>query len=113
CTRSPSYPAAVYTPGPYGMGVRLPMVVISPWSKGGWVNSQVFDHTSLIRFIERRFGSEYPGIMESNITKWRRAGSGDLTSAFNFASPNDSTVPLPSTVAYIPPDNQRHPDYVP
>jgi hypothetical protein len=61
-----------YPTGPYGMGVRVPMVVISPWSKGGWVNSQVFDHTSLIRFIERRFGSEYPGIMESNITKWRR-----------------------------------------
>jgi phospholipase C len=102
-----------YATGPYGMGVRVPMVVISPWSKGGWVNSQVFDHTSLIRFIERRFGSEYPGIMESNITKWRRAVSGDLTSAFNFASPNDATVPLPSTVAYIPPDNQKHPDYVP
>ena len=66
-----------YATGPYGMGVRVPMVVISPWSKGGWVNSQVFDHTSLIRFIERRFGSEYPGIMESNITKWRRAVSGD------------------------------------
>jgi phospholipase C len=95
------------------MGVRVPMIVVSPWSKGGWVNSQVFDHTSLIRFIERRFGSEYPGIMESNITKWRRSVSGDLTSAFNFASPNDATVPLPSTVAYIPPDNLRHPDYVP
>ena len=93
--------------------MRVPMVFISPWSKGGWVNSQVLDHTSLIRFIERRFGSEYPGIMESNITKWRRAVSGDLTSAFNFASPNDATVPLPSTVAYIPPDNQKHPDYVP
>jgi phospholipase C len=102
-----------YASGPYGMGVRVPMVVISPWSKGGWVNSQLFDHTSLIRFIERRFGSEYPGILENNITKWRRAVSGDLTSAFNFASPNDATVPLPSTVAYIPPDNQRHPDYVP
>ena len=51
--------------------------------------------------------------MEGNITKWRRAVSGDLTSAFNFASPNDATVPLPSTVAYIPPDNQRHPNYVP
>jgi phospholipase C len=102
-----------YATGPYGMGVRVPMVVISPWSKGGWVNSQVFDHTSLIRFIERRFGSEHPGIMESNITKWRRAVAGDLTSAFNFASPNDATAPLPSTVAYIPPDNQRHPDYVP
>ncbi|MGC1415505.1 MAG: phospholipase C, phosphocholine-specific [Candidatus Acidiferrum sp.] len=105
---APSYPASSYTPGPYGLGVRVPMIVISPWSKGGWVNSQVFDHTSLIRFIERRFG-----IMEPNITPWRRAVTGDLTSAFNFASPNDATVPLPSTVAYIPPDDVRHPDYVP
>jgi phospholipase C len=44
------------------MGIRVPMMVVSPWSKGGWVNSQVFDHTSLIRFIECRFGSQYPGI---------------------------------------------------
>jgi phospholipase C len=105
--------SAAYAPGPYGMGVRVPMTVISPWSKGGWVNSQVFDHTSLIRFIERRFGSQYPGIIEGNITRWRRAVSGDLTSAFNFSSPNDATVPLPSTVSYIPPDNERHPDYKP
>jgi phospholipase C len=89
------------------------MVVISPWSKGGWVSSEVFDHTSLIRFIEKRFGPHYPGITEQNITKWRRAVAGDLTSAFNFTSPNPATVPLPSTVAYIPPDNKRHPDYVP
>jgi phospholipase C len=51
--------------------------------------------------------------MEGNITKWRRSVSGDLTSAFNFRSPNDARVPLSSTVAYIPPDNMRHPDYVP
>jgi phospholipase C len=102
-----------YAAGPYGLGVRVPMMVISPWSKGGWVNSEVFDHTSLIRFIERRFGSQYPGLQESNITKWRRAVAGDLTSAFNFAEPNNAKVPLPSTIAYIPPDNARHPNYVP
>ena len=99
---------AEYPAGPYGLGLRVPMVVISPWSKGGWVCSEVFDHTSLIRFIERRFG-----IIEPNITPWRRAVVGDLTSAFNFASPNNATVPLPSTIAYAPPDNERHPDYVP
>jgi phospholipase C len=109
----PGSTAPPYAAGPYGMGVRVPMTVISPWSKGGWVNSQVFDHTSLIRFIECRFGSQYPGILEGNITKWRRAVSGDLTSAFNFRSPNDATVPLPSTVSYIPPDNLRHQDYKP
>jgi phospholipase C len=107
------YPPSEYPVGPYGMGVRVPMLVISPWSKGGWVNSQVFDHTSLIRFIEARFGSQYPGILESNITPWRRAVAGDLTSAFNFQNPNDSKTHLPSTIAYQPPDDQRHSSYVP
>ncbi|SHG35848.1 phosphocholine-specific phospholipase C [Massilia sp. CF038] len=65
---------------PYGLGPRVPMVVVSPWSRGGWVSSEVFDHTSLIRFMERRFG-----VMEPNITPWRRAVCGDLTSAFDFS----------------------------
>ena len=102
-----------YPAGPIGFGVRVPMIVISPWSKGGYVSSEFFDHTSLIRFIEQRFGPNNPQLFEPNITPWRRAVSGDLTSAFNFKSPNDATVPLPSTIAYIPPDNDRHPDYVP
>jgi phospholipase C len=105
--------SSTYAAGPYGLGARVPMIVVSPWSKGGWVNSEVFDHTSLIRFIERRFGSQYPGLQENNITKWRRAVAGDLTSAFNFAEPNTAKVPLPSTVAYIPPDKNKHPNYVP
>ena len=102
-----------YASGPYGMGVRVPMVVISPWSKGGYVDSQVFDHTSIIRFIEQRFGPNNPALVESNITPWRRAVAGDLTSAFNFKSPNDASVSLPSTVAYMPSDNNRHPSYYP
>ncbi|MBN0387233.1 phospholipase C, phosphocholine-specific, partial [Pseudomonas aeruginosa] len=56
--------------------------------KGGWVNSQVFDHTSVIRFLEQRFG-----VMEPNISPWSRAVCGDLTSAFNFANPNNEPFP--------------------
>jgi phospholipase C len=74
----------------YGLGPRVPMLVMSPWSKGGWVNSQVFDHTSILRFLERRFG-----VMEPNISAWRRAVCGDLTSCFDFASPDASTPRLP------------------
>jgi phospholipase C len=99
--------------GPYGLGMRVPMVIISPWSKGGYVSSEVFDHTSLIRFVEKRFGNQFHGLNEPNITKWRRSVSGDLTSAFNFKSPNSASIPLPSTAAYQPPDNKRHDDYVP
>jgi phospholipase C len=102
-----------YPAGPFGMGVRVPMIVISPWSKGGYVDSEVFDHTSIIRFIEKRFGRNNPQLLETNITPWRRAVAGDLTSAFNFKSPNNAKVSLPSTTAYLPPDNNRHPDYVP
>jgi phospholipase C len=99
---------ASFEPGPIGMGIRVPMIVISPWSKGGWVCSEVFDHTSLVKFIEQRFG-----VREPNITAWRRAVAGDLTSAFDFRTPNDALVPLPSTDAYAPPDNDRHDDVVP
>ncbi len=79
---------------PYGLGPRVPMYVVSPWSRGGFVNSQVFDHTSVIRFLETRFG-----VMEPNITPWRRAVCGDLTSAFDFQTPNDAPLrqPLPAT----------------
>lgn len=80
---------------PYGLGPRVPMFVISPWSRGGWVNSQVFDHTSVIRFMERRFG-----VMEPNISSWRRAVCGDLTSALDFSLPDRSPLsPLPATAA--------------
>jgi len=72
------------------------MYVVSPWTKGGWVNSQVSDHTSVIRFIEARFG-----VQEPLISPWRRAVSGDLLSCFDFARPEDNpfTDDLPSTTA--------------
>jgi phospholipase C len=77
---------------PWGLGPRVPMYVISPWSKGGWVNSQVFDHTSVGQFLEKRFGVRIPAI-----SPWHRAVCGDLTSAFDFAHPNDPAFPaLPS-----------------
>jgi phospholipase C len=97
-----------FVPGQYGLGQRVPMLVVSPWSKGGWVCSQTFDHTSIVRFIEQRFG-----VAEPNISPWRRSVCGDLTAAFDFAR-TDVTVPaLPDTSAYQPPDNVRHPDYHP
>ncbi len=102
-----------FEPGPIGFGVRVPMIVISPWSKGGYVSSEVFDHTSLIRFIEARFADGNPDLIESNITPWRRAVAGDLTSAFNFRNPNARVVALPDTSAYLPPNQDRYPNYVP
>ncbi|MEV5711541.1 phosphocholine-specific phospholipase C [Actinoallomurus sp. NPDC052274] len=94
--------------GPYGLGQRVPMFVVSPWSKGGWVCSEVFDHTSIIRFMEQRLG-----VREPNISAWRRAVCGDLTSAFDFGRTAAAMPALPDTSGYLPPDRDRHPDYVP
>ena len=102
------YVGAEGVPGPYGFGQRVPMLVVSPWSTGGWVCSETFDHTSMIRFIEQRFG-----VTEPNITPWRRAVSGDLTSAFDFGLRRTSAPSLPGTAAYKPTDSERHPDYTP
>jgi phospholipase C len=67
--------------GPVGLGFRVPMLVVSPYSRGGLVCSDTFDHTSMLRFLETRFGAEVP-----NLSAWRRRTTGDLTAAFNFAA---------------------------
>ncbi|MGI5357616.1 phosphocholine-specific phospholipase C [Streptomyces sp. CA-252508] len=64
---------------PTGLGIRVPLLVVSPWTVGGHVCSEVFDHTSVIRFLER-----WTGVAEPQITPWRRRVTGDLTSAFDF-----------------------------
>jgi len=68
---------------PIGLGYRVPMIVASPWSRGGYVNSQVFDHTSTLMFLEdflkRKTGKQ---LKSEQISTWRRAVCGDLTSVF-------------------------------
>lgn len=68
---------------PIGLGYRVPMVIASPWSRGGFVCSQVFDHTSSLQFLEKfllkKTGKQ---IEEKNMTQWRRTVCGDLTSVF-------------------------------
>jgi phospholipase C len=78
--------------GPIGLGARVPTLVLSPFSRGGFVCSDVFDHTSLLRFLETRFGAEVP-----NLSRWRRKTVGDLTTAFDFARPDPSIPGLPPT----------------
>jgi phospholipase C len=80
---------------PIGLGYRVPMIIASPWSRGGAVCSEVFDHTSVLQFLEHllehRTGKP---IKETNITEWRRAVCGDLTSAFK-PEPPTGAVELP------------------
>jgi len=90
-TVSPLPASAGGIAGPIGFGFRVPMIVISTWSQGGYVDSEIFDHTSLLRFLERRFGIE-----ETNISDWRRETAGDLTSALRLTAPGRSFPVLPN-----------------
>ena len=82
--------------GPIGLGFRVPMLIISPFSRGGFVSSDLFDHTSVLRFLETLFGAEVP-----NLSAWRRATVGDLTSALNFKKTDQSIPNLPSTLPAV------------
>lgn len=70
--------------GTVGLGFRVPMIIASPWTKGGFVNSQVSDHTSVLQFLEKFLQKKYnKNVTVENISDWRRGICGDLTSAFN------------------------------
>jgi phospholipase C len=91
------YPASEARGGPVGLGYRVPLIIASPWSRGGYVCSQVFDHTSVLQLLERmlslRSGKE---IRETNISAWRRAVCGDLTAAFRSFQGSRASVHFPS-----------------
>ncbi|HLN41066.1 MAG TPA: alkaline phosphatase family protein, partial [Acidimicrobiales bacterium] len=79
--------------GPLGLGFRVPLLVVSPFSRGGYVCSDTFDHTSQLRFLETRFGVKAP-----NISAWRRSVTGDLSSTLHVGSPDASVPALPATL---------------
>jgi phospholipase C len=77
---------------PTGLGFRVPALVISPWSRGGYVDPTTFDHTSMLRFLETRFGVKAP-----NVSAWRRRTVGDMTSTLDFKQTNNGSPALPAT----------------
>ncbi len=81
--RQKTHPGSAKRSGPIGLGFRVPLVIASPWSRGGFVNSQVCDHTSILQMLEKLL-SHRTGkpIRETNISAWRRAICGDLSSVF-------------------------------
>lgn len=102
-----------YDGRPIGLGPRVPMTIVSPWTIGGHVSSEVSDHTSVVQFLEKVTGVEEP-----NISTWRRNVCGDLTSAFDFevagnppALGQPGPVPVPMRRWHPePPADQALPD---
>ncbi|HTX62848.1 MAG TPA: alkaline phosphatase family protein [Acidimicrobiales bacterium] len=81
-----------------GLGFRTPCLVVSPFGAGGNVCSEVFDHRSVLRLIETRFGVEVP-----NLSAWRRSVTGDLTTALALGQPADTTRPQLPVASLVEP----------
>ena len=94
-TKSPLPASAQGLVGPIGLGFRVPMLVISPFSRGGYLSSDIFDHTSLIQFLETRFG-----IRNTQISPWRRSTVGNLATTLRMSQRNVAAPRLPSTLNY-------------
>jgi phospholipase C len=96
-TPPPGTPGEFVNGLPVGLGFRVPCLVVSPFSRGGYVVSDTFDHTSTLRLIETRFGVEVP-----NLSRWRRETCGDLTAALGVgAAPRLDVPTLPATSARL------------
>ncbi|GAA2144325.1 phospholipase C, phosphocholine-specific [Kitasatospora kazusensis] len=97
----PSPPAGTagefYNSTAIGLGFRVPLIAISPWSRGGWVNSETFDHTSVLRFLEQWTAAIGSPATCPNISAWRRKVCGDLTGVFDFGNPVYGMPSLPDT----------------
>ncbi|MDX6330391.1 MAG: phospholipase, partial [Streptomycetaceae bacterium] len=102
--------AGVTQPLPVGLGFRVPLILISPWTRGGWVTSEVSDHTSVIQFMEKWTEALGKPVTCPNISAWRRSVCGDLTGAFVFTSPVFGLPNLPkTTVIGDPAGGSYHP----
>jgi phospholipase C len=76
---------------PIGPGTRVPMLICSPWTRGGYVDSNVYDHTSMLQFL-----AAWTGVKPANVTPWRASVTGDLTTAFDFRHPDFSIPKIPA-----------------
>jgi phospholipase C len=84
-------------PAPVGLGFRVPIILVSPWTRGGWVTSETADHTSVIQFLEKWTAALGRPAISPNISAWRRKVCGDLTGAFDFTKPVYGLPDLPDT----------------
>lgn len=89
-------------PGAVGLGYRVPLLIASPWSRGGQVCSEVFDHTSSLQFLETFLNKKFGlNIKDENISQWRRTICGDLTSSFTPYNPKADKLPFLQRETFI------------
>jgi phospholipase C len=85
-----------------GLGLRIPLLVISPYAKQGYVSHVHYEHGSILKFIEDRFGLARLAATDQRATS-------PETDCFNFSQPPRKFVPIKSKystefIMHQPPD---------
>lgn len=75
-----------------GPGIRVPMYIVSPWTRKGGVYTEHADHTSQLLFIEKWQGAKGRNVTSNEIVHWRRDNMADLVNTFDFDNP-DYSIP--------------------
>jgi phospholipase C len=78
---------------PYGLGFRLPLIVVSPYAKTG-IYSRVSNHASIPKFVERVFN--LPSLSSQDPAAQDGPGTDDLTAAFDWTQTPLPPLPLPT-----------------
>ena len=97
------------TPLPAGLGFRVPLLLVSPWTRGGWVTPEVCDHSSVLQFLEEWTTAIGAPAICPNISGWRRSVCGDLLAAFDFERPVYGLPDLPFVAAPVGDAHEYHP----
>jgi phospholipase C len=88
----------------FGDGPRVPMIVVSPYARSGFVDHTYSDHVSILKFIEANWGlSPLSKVSEDNLPNAtpgvyvprNRPAIGNLMTMFDFARPDFATIRLP------------------
>ncbi|SJX66674.1 related to Phospholipase C [Sporisorium reilianum f. sp. reilianum] len=84
---------------PVGPGFRVPLYVVSPFTRSGGVFSEPAAHESQILFVEQWARAIGKPFKQQSITPWRRSQLSDLTAMFDFSSKDTSLPVLPDVRA--------------
>jgi len=81
----------------YEYGFRVPLIVVSPYAKAGYISHQVNDFGSILKFVEQTF--ELPNVAPGSSPAYADATShtGDLSDCFDFTQTplTFQTIPTP------------------
>ena len=85
----------------FGLGPRVPLLIISPYAKRGYVSHTVYEQSSMLKFVERRY-------QLGSLTA-RDGAASDLLDSFDFSQRPQAPMIVSPRACPEAPAGQAHP----